>query len=172
MVARIEGFRTRAQLGMRPPRSFSDNIDPSQGGAAGHWGGPRQNIGSHVRCEQIWRSWQNYHMDTHRWVDLAYNGGYCNHGIALAGRGHGIRSAANGTNVGNFRYHAYVWIGGQGESPNRQALDALEWWILQGRKAGAGRRCVPHRIFTGTSCPGNAIARHLATLDNRDISTK
>lgn len=173
MPAQIQDFNTRSELGMRNPRSVSYNIDPSNGGAAAHWGGPRQNLipNDHSRCVKIWLGWQRYHMDNHGWVDLAYTGGYCNCGIALAGRGHGVRTAANGTNAGNGSYHAYVWIGGQGERPNKRAFDALDWWVLEGRKHGAGQAVRPHRYFTGTGCPGFDIINYVPTIHNKAIKT-
>jgi hypothetical protein len=171
MVARIVGFRTRAQLNMRRPRSVSRNISPGGGGAAVHWGGPRQNIGTHAQCEQTWRAWQNYHMNTHGWADIAYTTGFCNHGYALAGRGLGVRTAANGTNAGNNAYYAFTWIGGQGNTPTQAAVDALEWLIHNARQNGAGRRVRPHRDFTGSSCPGDVFFRHARRLDNTNIGT-
>lgn len=170
MVARLTAFRTRAQLNMRAPRARSTNITPQHGGVAVHWGGPGQSVGSHARCEQIWRSWQNYHMDTHGWVDIAYTAAFCNHGYALAGRGYGTRTAANGTNAGNQNYYAFVWIGGSGDGMTQAAVDALEWLIRDARSKGAGRRVRPHRVFTGSTCPGNSLANHANRLDNANIS--
>jgi hypothetical protein len=171
MVAEIAGFRTRAQCKLRKPRSFSTNITPRTGGAAVHWGGPRQPLGSHAQCESIWRAWQNYHMDHHGWVDIAYTAAFCNHGYVLAGRGYGVRTAANGTNHGNQYYYAFVWIGGSGNSITQAAINALEWIIMNSRSVdNAGTRVQPHRDFTGTECPGNILLTHARRLDNQLIS--
>lgn len=171
MSARIVGFVTRADAKLRPPRSVSRNITPENGGAAAHYGGPAQSLRSHAACVARWRDWQTFHMDTHGWVDIAYTGGYCDHGYAFAGRGLGIRTAANGTNTGNQSYYAFVWLGGEGETPTRKALDALAWWVVQARDHGAGKRVRPHRVFTGTKCPGSYVAAEAARLDNRRVAT-
>jgi hypothetical protein len=169
MTAKITGFRTRSQLKLRNPRSVSFNITPSRGGVVGHWGGPRQSLGNHDRCEQIWRSWQNYHMDSHGWVDIAYTAAFCNHGFVLAGRGFGTRTAANGTNDGNQNYYAFVWIGGEGNSITRAALDAYDWLIMEARRRGAGRRVRTHRSFTGSACGGPQVNAHSNLRDNKNI---
>lgn len=169
-MASIAGFRSRAQLGMRNPRSRSTNITPQHGGIVVHWGGPGQNLGSHSRCEQIWRGWQNYHMDTHGWVDIAYTAAFCNHGYVLAGRGYGTRTAANGTNHGNQNYYAFVWIGGSGNSIASKAISALEWLINDARSKGTGKRVRPHKEFTGSSCPGSRLINEAGRLDNKTIT--
>lgn len=161
----IAGFVTRADAGLVRPRSVSRNIDPF--GSAIHYGGPAQNIRSHDDCLKRWKAWQNYHMNTLGWVDLAYSGGFCQHGYAFAGRGFGIRTAANGTNHGNYHYYAWCWIGGQGEHPTDKALDAAAWWVAEARKAGgAGPDVQPHSAFKSTSCPGPLTAQ-LGTITSR-----
>lgn len=170
MNPKIAGFRTRAQLGLRAPRSRSTNITPERGGVAVHWGGPSQRLGSHARCEAIWRSWQDYHMDTHNWVDIAYTAAFCNHGYVLAGRGYGTRTAANGTNAGNQNYYAFVWIGGLGDTITTAALNALEWLVRDARSKGAGREVRPHRFFTGSTCPGPGLIGHSSNLHNTNIT--
>lgn len=162
-----KGFRSRAQLNMRKPRSVSYAITPINGGGAVHYGGAALNLTpatSHVKCEEVWRSWQNYHMDSQKWADIAYTGGYCQHGFCLAGRGFGVRTAANGSNDGNQNYYAFVFIGGGKDVPSPDAINALQWWINEARLSGkAGMRVVPHSSLFGTSCPG-AILKGLALL--------
>lgn len=169
MTPRITGFVTRAQAKLRPPRSVSRNITADRGGVAVHYGGPAQKIRSHADCVARWRAWQTFHMDGHGWVDIAYTGGFCDHGYAFAGRGLGIRTAANGTDSGNQAYYAFVWIGGDGETPTANALGALAWWVQQARDHAAGMRARPHRVFTSTSCPGPHLADAAARMDNRPI---
>lgn len=171
MVARIVAFRTRAELKMRKPTSISRNISPEAGGGTAHWGGPAQKIATHAQCEETWRDWQDFHMGK-GWADIAYTMGYCNHGYVLAGRGYGVRTAAQGTNDGNQRFYAYVWIGGQGQQPTIQALDALDWCIAEGRRVGgAGREVRPHTAFTGSSCPGPDLTAHARTRHLSDVPT-
>jgi peptidoglycan hydrolase-like protein with peptidoglycan-binding domain len=173
MVARIAGFVTRADAGLRQPRSVSRNITPNQGGTAGHYGGPRQPAAApgadHAVCLRTWRGWQAYHMDRHGWSDIAYTGGYCNHGFAFAGRGAGVRTAANGTNDGNQNFYAVVWIGGEDDVRTEEAYDAFEWWVNELRMQGAGMAVRPHDFFKSTRCPGPATRAHCAHIDGQAI---
>lgn len=172
MTAQLVGFVTRAEAGLRPPRSFSRNITPDQGGVALHYGGPAQRITDHAGCLRTWRAYQRYHMDTHGWVDIAYSLGVCDHGYVLAGRGAGVRTAANGTNTGNDDYYAVVWLGGEGETPTQAALDAAEWAVGELRRAGrAGGQVLPHHVFTGTRCPGPDMTAQAHRLDGKPVST-
>ncbi len=161
MTARIAGFVTRADAGLRGPKSVSQSITPGGGGVGIHYGGPRQPAADsgadHSKCVSTWKAWQNYHMGTHGWSDIAYTGGFCNHGYAFAGRGQGVRTAANGTNSGNQSYYAVTWIGGDGQTPTPEALDAADWWVEQLRKSGSGRKVKPHRFFKPTGCPGDPL---------------
>lgn len=173
MTAVIAGFVARAEAGLRRPRSISRNITPTPGGVAGHYGGPFQRAAApnsdHALCVRTWRAWQDYHMDSHGWSDLAYTGGVCNHGFAFAGRGAGIRTAANGTDVGNQTHYAICWIGGDGNTPTTLALDAFEWWVLELRRGGAGMSVKPHQFFKSTACAGQFISAHCRALDGRAI---
>lgn len=174
MTARIAGFVTRADAGLRGPRSVSKNITPEKGGVAPHYGGPRQPAAEpgseHARCVSTWRNWQKYHMDTHGWVDIAYTGGFCNHGYAFAGRGVGIRTAANGTNTGNQNFYAVTWIGGEGQTPTQEALDAADWWIHTLRSKGANTQVKPHRFFKATGCPGDPLVEYADSRNGQHIN--
>jgi len=171
-MARINRFFSRSDIGLRAPRSVSRNITPQHGGVAVHWGGPRQGTtGSSCNCASTWRNWQNFHMNSRGWADIAYNFGFCNHGNVFAGRGFSTRSAANGTNAGNQNYYAACWIGGQGETPSKAARDALSWIVLEARNKGrAGRGVLPHSRFTGSTCPGQNLTNYAATINNKTIS--
>lgn len=170
MTARISGFLSRSQLKMIPPRSISRNITPGRGGCVTHYGGPAQRIRTHGDCIITWLAWQKYHMETHGWVDIAYTAGYCQHGFVFAGRGHGIRTAAQGTDVGNQNHYAFVWIGGEGQVPTLEALDALEWLVRDARiNGGAGTAVRDHSDFKSTSCSGPYIRAHGRTLHNINI---
>jgi hypothetical protein len=99
-------------------------------------------------------------------VDIAYTGGYCQHGFAFAGRGFGVRTAANGTDDANQRYYAFVWLGCSGdEQASAEAVDALEWWIGEARRAGAaGTDVQPHGALYSTDCPGPYLKAQAARL--------
>jgi hypothetical protein len=173
MSARITAFDTRSALGLARPRSISRNIRPSAGGSAVHYGGPAQRLSAegHAGCRRRWRQWQGFHMGPQRgWTDIAYTGGFCDHGYALAGRGFGVRTAANGTNDANDRFYAFAWLGGAGEVPHPAALDALDWWVREAREHGGAGRAVPaHRDFLPTPCPGDVLTARARALHNRPI---
>lgn len=172
MTARIAGFVTRDAAGLTAPRSVSRNVDPRRGGTALHYGGPPQPAArsgaAHTLCVSTWRAWQTFHKGPSRgWSDIAYSGGFCNHGFALAGRGYGVRTAANGTNDGNDRFLAVCWIGGEGQVPTQLALDAAEWWVAEFRFAGAGSAVKSHHFFKDTACSGPYLTEHARRLDGR-----
>lgn len=148
---------TRAQAGLRAPRSISRNITSE--GVTGHWGGGALGWPwDHSRCASIWRAWQAFHMDQHGWSDLAYSMGACPHGYVLEGRGAGVRTAANGTNDGNLRSHAVVYLGGDGDEFTAEGKQAMHDAITYLRDRGAGSRLWRHFDWKGTACPGSAIA--------------
>lgn len=175
MTPGIVGFVTRAEAGLVPPRSISRNITPEHGGVAAHWGGSGSPAATHAGCLAMWRRWQEFHMSagwagtTNGGTDIAYNGGYCNHGYAFAGRGIGIRSGAQGTTVGSQNYYAFVWLGGSGGRPNGLALAALLWWIVQARESGAGLEVQPHSFFKNTSCPGSELRAFISDHHNTPL---
>lgn len=174
VTAQHQGFISRSQASLRPPRSISRNIAPQEGGVTAHYAGGPQRISpllqGHTRCVNLWRAYQNHHMDTNGFADIAYTGGYCQHGYVFAGRGSGIRTAANGTNSGNYRFYAVCWIGGEGEAPTAAAFAALAWWIRELRRAAAaGKRVVPHSWHKGTGCPGWPITTKIKEFDNKPI---
>lgn len=172
MTGRIVGFETRADCGLRRPKSFSRRIAPNKGGIAVHYGGPAQKLDGHAECKRRWKGWQGFHMDERGWSDLAYTMGVCDHGFAFAGRGAGVRTAANGTNAGNDSFYAVVWLGGDGEQPSALAQDAIEWCIQELRvNGGAGTSVRPHRSFRSTSCPGGPLVAFSATVDRQTITT-
>lgn len=172
--AAIVDFASRAELGLRPPRSISRSIAPGEGGSTVHYAGPKQHVSplmsGHTRCVNLWRMYQRVHMDQRGYVDIAYTAGFCQHGYAFAGRGLGIRTAANGTNSGNYKFYAFCWIGGEGETPTREALAALAWLIRDARRQGAaGMRVVPHSWHKPTGCPGDDLRGVADDLDNEPI---
>lgn len=159
-MGQIKKFYSRAELGMRRPRSVSNNINPGNGGVAVHHGGGAQRITSQKQARDRWLAWQRHHMDGNGWVDIAYTAGFDNWGNVYAGRGYGVRTAANGTNAGNQSYLAFVWLGGGNEKPTAEALNALNWLIEDARKnGGAGNAVKPHKFFKATACPGNLTDR-------------
>jgi peptidoglycan hydrolase-like protein with peptidoglycan-binding domain len=167
---RIAGKHTRADLGMRSPRSVSRNITPGQGGSTVHWGGAGSTITSHSTCRRIWLGWQDFHMDSRGWVDIAYTMGFCQHGWVFPGRGYGVRTAAQGSNMGNDISYAFVHINERNVLPSPEALSALAWLVADARRAGgAGMRVWPHSAWHSTSCPGSGLLPAAKSLDRQPI---
>lgn len=172
MSASIVGFVTRSQAGLVNPTSVSRNVSPEKGGVAIHHGGPAQSAAkdgaSHSTCIKTWKKWQNYHKSKD-WVDIAYNGGFCNHGYAFAGRGFGVRSGAQGTSYGNQNFYAFVWIGGEGQTPTQLAINAADWWVTEARKTGAAKGVRPHGSFKSTACPGSFLKTYAGSRNGKDL---
>lgn len=157
-------LHSRQEAGLRAPKSRSTNIRPE--GLTAHYGGPSPwGAGvdrtsparfaatcDHARCPTIWRSWQSFHMDANGWVDIAYTSGCCPHGHRYEGRGPGVRTAANGTNDGNLRSHATVYIAGDGDP----LTDAARRAFLD-EQARLGPLRWDHGDWKPTSCAGSPI---------------
>lgn len=171
MTAQIAGKLSRAELGLRAPRSRSLNIRPDQGGSTLHWGGPGSVIRSHETCKEVWRGWQDFHMGPERgWVDIAYTMGFCQHGYAFAGRGYGVRTAAQGTNLGNDVSYAFCHINEEGHPPTPAALSAAAWLIEDARRnGGAGLRAWAHWDWHQTDCPGTVLAETAHAVSGRAV---
>jgi hypothetical protein len=162
------GHHSRADLGLRAPRSRSTNITPERGGCTRHYGGTKLGVTattSHDVCRRVWKNWQNYHMDVHGWADIAYTAGYCQHGYSFAGRGLRVRTGANGTDAGNQSFYAFTFIGGEGDVPTVDALDALDWLVRNARADGAGSIFNNHSDHKATSCAGSFLRTY--TLGQR-----
>lgn len=143
---------TRAQWGARAPRARPG--EDFTGGTA-HWEGPHMGTFPHASCPAKVRGIQAFHMDARGWSDIAYNAVVCPHGYVFEGRGQGVRSAANGTNVGNDSDGAVCYLGGEGDpfTPEGAAAmaDALHWLSPGGQRHA-------HRDWKPTTCPGDTIA--------------
>jgi N-acetyl-anhydromuramyl-L-alanine amidase AmpD len=115
----------------------------------------------HENCAGRMRGIQAYHMDEQGWLDVAYNHVFCRHGVVFAGRGFGVRSAANGTTEANDAYFAVCFLGD--DSAGRadvtpQARQALTALVREYRRRYPGaRRIRPHSDFFATECPGDEL---------------
>ena len=153
-------FHSRADWGARPPRSISHNVRAE--GNTAHYGGPSPWSGvdrssaprfyataDHARCPTIMRAYQRFHLDSRGWADFAYSSGVCPHGHRYEGRGPGVRTAAQGTNDGNFRSYATCYLAGDGDPLPDQAKHA---YVDEGARLKANRW--GHRDWKATACPG------------------
>lgn len=166
MVSRV-GNVSRAAAGLAKARSRGTNITPRNGGVVQHHGAsttPR----NHSSCAGVWRQYQNMHMKTNGWADIAYSVGVCPHGYVFAGRGWGVRTAANGTNSGNQNFLAICYIG-TGVNVPQVAKDAILSVLDEFRKKGAGSRYIPHRDLTGSACPGTDLIALTRQYDRKAV---
>lgn len=162
----MPGFVSRANWGARRPKGRSTSIKPE--GLTLHWGGPSPWKGSgfdHNRCPSIVRAWQNYHMDGRGWFDIAYNAIVCPHGYVFEGRWRGARSAANGTNSGNYRSYAACYLGGQGDP----LTDAAKLGFHEAARLLGKQIRWSHRDWKPTACPGDELATWVANGAGRPV---
>lgn len=155
---------SRAALGMRAPKRVSYSITPE--GLTAHYGGDSpwrgqdrssparfRDTTDHARCPSIWRAWQAFHMDDRGWYDIAYNSGVCPHGVRFEGRGDRVRSGANGTNDGNRRSYATVYIAGGSDPLTDEAKMAF---LDEASRFGVKLRW-DHSDWKSTACAGDPI---------------
>lgn len=146
---------TRAEWGARPARGAIGNINPE--GVTVHYNGPAFGgfPWDHGRCAQMVRGTQAFHLDGRGWADIAYTACVCPHGFVFEGRGVRQRTAAQGTNEGNRRSLALMFLAGEGEPITEEARAAALWWANEVAR-------VPlrwaHRDWHSTACPGGTLA--------------
>lgn len=113
---------------------------------------------AHAACASILRAGQKFHMTPvgsggRGWNDLAYNSAVCPHGHRYEGRGVGVRSGANGTNTGNSRSCATVYLAGEGDPLTEEAKAAF---LDEGIRFGHGLRW-NHADWKSTACAGDPV---------------
>lgn len=164
---------TRAESGLRPPRSVTRLASP-EGLTAHYWGdspwpasadrsSPARFAATtdHNRCASLWRAAQSYHMSP-GWggtinggADVAYSSGVCPHGVRHEGRGPGVRTGAQGTNAGNSRSLATVYFAG-GDDPLTDAAKLA--FLDEARRLGNwSRPRWQHGDWKATACAGPSI---------------
>lgn len=148
-------LESRATVGLRTADARPRIPGPIRGTTI-HYNGPPMGLidVAHERCRAAWRDVQAFHMDRRGWSDVAYTMAACPaHGILMAGRGAGVRTAANGTATGNDQWYAIMALLGQGERPTA----ALYRAIVDGAKMLDAPRLVPHSWHKPTGCPGDPL---------------
>lgn len=151
-------------------RALSSNITPT--GTTSHYGGPSPwgstadrsswerfaATTDHSRCPSIVRAWHDYHRSK-GWAGLAYTSCVCPHGVRYEGRGPGKRTGANGTNDGNQRSYAVVYIAGDVDPLTDPAKVAF---LDEGHRLGHPLRW-DHSDWKATACAGDPIRAWEAT---------
>lgn len=146
---------TRAEWGARPARGGIGTIAPD--GITVHYNGPAFGgfPWDHGRCAQLVRGTQAFHLDGRGWADIAYTACVCPHGFVFEGRGTRQRTAAQGTNDGNRRSLALMFLAGEGEPATDEARAVAIWWANE--IARTPLRWA-HRDWHSTACPGDPLA--------------
>lgn len=103
------------------------------------------------------RRWQDFHIDTRRWTDIAYNVAVDQAGRVWEGRGFDRRDGAT-SGMGGVSFSVLAILGN-----NEQPSDAMKAGILRvfaeaNRRTPAAARSI-HSRFVSTSCPGDALRR-------------
>lgn len=143
----------------RAPRSVSHDIRPSQ--LACHWEGPHMGIFPHSSCPTKVRGIQAFHMDVRKWADIAYSHVVCPHGYVFEARGAGVRTAANGTNLGNDHAYAVCFLGGIDDPFTNESKHAFH---LAATNLGVEDfPWRPHNYYFNSACPGTEIDRWVRT---------
>jgi len=130
-------------------------------GSTVHYGGPSPWRGAdrssssrfrdttdHARCASIVRGYHSFHLSK-GWAGLAYSSAVCPHGTRFEGRGPAYRTGANGTNDGNLRSYATVYLAGEGDPLTDEAKTAF---LEEGRRLAPLRWA--HSDWKATGCPG------------------
>lgn len=151
----------RSEWGARSPRSRSTTVMDKP--STGHWNGPKITVGGkttwdHSKCSGLVRGIQNFHMDSRRWSDIAYNFLVCPHGYVFEGRGLNVINAANGTKEGNRTSHGIMWLAGDGNVFNLEEKQAFKDCVLLVAyllSSFSANSSIPHSDHHPTQCPGN-----------------
>lgn len=163
----MKGLVGRVTWNARAPK-FVTPLNPREvRGLSFHYTGMNADEqADHRNCPARVQAVQNYHMDTQKWNDGAYNFVVCKHGSIFVMRGWWARSAANGTNAANDAYIAVCFLGDDtaGRDDVTRAGRAALARIIDRFEHHYGKRPVlrPHSAFRQTACPGNEIRRFIA----------
>jgi hypothetical protein len=154
---------TRQRWGAVPPRERHAIPGPMQGNT-GHYEGPHMGTPDHSRCAGLVRGIQAFHMNDadRRWLDIAYSSMFCPHGFVFEGRWLGVRTAANGTDIGNTTTYAHAYLGGERDPLTPDAKAAFVDVVNFFRANGSGTKVFPHNHWLSTGCPGEELAAFIA----------
>lgn len=155
-------FESRATVGLVAPVSRPAIPGPVEGTGV-HYNGRALgllSLPSHEQCRGVWRFIQRFHMgnnhpnpyaDGRHWHDIAYSFGVCPHEVVMAGRGHGVRTAANGTKEGNDGWYGGMLLIGGTEAPT----DGMLLAFAEAARGFGAPFLRPHSWFKSTACPGD-----------------
>ena len=164
-------YLPRSAWNARPPKDGPGNLTVSRvEGAVIHWPGTGSTsvIHSKAAVASALRGWQDYHMDTRGWSDIAYQVAVDQAGRAWTLRGLRIQSGANGNNDLNERYGAILLVLVTGEQPTAAMKATTRAVIADFRRIfPRGTAIRPHSAVRPdpTDCPGPAARAAIARGD-------
>lgn len=153
---------TRKMWGARKRRHAPGRLNANNViGLAIHWPGMSHPLKTVPEVKAAIRGWQNYHMDSHGWSDIAYNEGIDQSGNVYRMRGAANRSAANGDYAVNTSHVAILLILASGEQPSKKMLKKVRTRIKKYRRRypRVKNNIKPHWFVQGrgTECPGAIV---------------
>ena len=108
------------------------------------------------------RSTQNYHMDTKKWTDIAYNYLVGQSGKAYVGRGRNRKNAADGKAKNNHSLSICIILGTKHIIPTEAMLATVQnlvWELVE--EFPTIKKVRPHKKLKATACPGPAMSARL-----------
>lgn len=151
----------RSEWGARAARGGPGALDRREViGVALHWPAMSKPLRTVPEVMSALRAWQDYHMDTHGWSDIAYQVAFDQAGNTYRLRGMRTQSGANGDGPVNEAYGAFLLILAPGEQPSEAMLHAVR------RRIRAHRRIFPNSNRVrghnevrpeATACPGAIV---------------
>ena len=129
-----------------------------------HWGGGTDPDGPADTPDEAWeirvlRGWQNYHIGSKGWTDIAYGFGVGNTGLRYRLRGLNRQGATSGDFDGdgipeNSEALALVWVGGAAGIPTEDAYRSMAFMILDVFEEYGEVPVTVHQDHKATACPG------------------
>lgn len=144
---------SRAEWGARAPRGYQP-ISPR--GLAVHHPGSLTPVRPHSQCIEQVQGYQNFHMDSRKWNDIAYSFLICQHASVFVGRGFSARTAAQGTDSGNST-HLAVCVLITRDGVTAPIVDGMRELYDEFRFRNIPWNLAPHSAFHATECPGDAL---------------
>jgi GH24 family phage-related lysozyme (muramidase) len=174
--APVTRIYTRDEIGFREPLGITRAQGMTRGFGLHHLGdgwGPTGDVGESIAALL---GVQDFHMGPERgWNDIGYNWAVDHLGNAFTLRGSRVRNAANGGDVfrgydSNAAWGSILYLAGtSGPLLTGPAKDAV--WAIAGQEGWTAGDWLPHRIFTGSACPGEDRIAWLDAGHPRDSVT-